>query len=56
MGVSNQTYVVEHSFDLVHWTPFQTNRLASAEVEVVDPDAANAPQQFYRARTWPQSF
>jgi hypothetical protein len=50
-GVSNQTYVVEHSADLARWTAFQTNQVASAEVEVVDPDAANASQQFYRART-----
>jgi len=53
-GAINTHYQVLHSEDLVTWAPFQTNQvIASSEVQIVDPEAAFAPQRFYRVRRLP---
>lgn len=50
MGVAGHMYALEHSADLVQWTPFQTNLLTSSTMEIVDTTASSAPIRFYRAR------
>ena len=52
-GRSNLNCVVEHSIDLVSWTPFQTNRLALPNLEIVDTSATGSSSRFYRARVVP---
>jgi hypothetical protein len=50
-GPAGQTYVLQGSSDLVHWTPVATNTPASAPFTLVDPAAATAPYRFYRIVT-----
>jgi len=53
-GGINLRYQILYSEDLVTWTPFQTNQItASSRMQIVDPDAANSPQRFYRAHLLP---
>ncbi len=52
-GVSNQTYRVERSSDFVTWTPFQTNRVTSGDLQVIDPETGGLLRSFYRARVVP---
>ena len=50
VGVANQTYVIEASADLVHWTPISTNVAdAAGAVSLVDSNAVAYPSRFYRA-------
>jgi hypothetical protein len=49
-GVANQTYVIQASSDLIHWTPISTNLAdASGIVSLVDSNAVVFPSRFYRA-------
>ena len=41
--------VVERSFDLITWTPLQTNALPAGALDQTLPMTTN-PQQFFRAR------
>ncbi|HWY76434.1 MAG TPA: chitobiase/beta-hexosaminidase C-terminal domain-containing protein, partial [Verrucomicrobiae bacterium] len=45
---TNQTYILQSSTDLVHWTPVATNVPASAPFTLIDPGAAASPYRFYR--------
>ena len=48
-GSAVQTYVIEASTNLVHWTAISTNLAdANGQFTVVDPDAKNYPNRFYR--------
>jgi hypothetical protein len=49
-GVAGQTYIIQASTDLIHWTPFSTNVAdASGGVSLVDSNAVVYPSRFYRA-------
>jgi len=51
-GVSNVTYVIEASTDLVHWSPISTNVAdGSGNVSLVDSNSAAYPSRFYRSHT-----
>jgi hypothetical protein len=48
-GSTNQTYVLEASFDMHNWTSLSTNQTDSTGVfTYVDTDAQNYPSRFYR--------
>lgn len=47
-AAAGQTYVLQTSSDLIHWTPLSTNVPASVPFTLTDPGAAGAPQRFYR--------
>ena len=48
-GSTNQTYVIEASFDMHNWTPLSTNLTDSTGLfTFVDSDATNYPSRFYR--------
>ncbi len=49
-GTLNTYYVTEHSPDLEHWHPLSTNQFLGIPIDLLDPDATNAPTRFYRAR------
>jgi len=49
-GIKNLSYAVEYSSDLRAWSALQTNRMSSAQIELIDPGMTNATQRFYRAR------
>jgi hypothetical protein len=44
-----ESYRIEASADLSHWTPILTNRPANGSVDFTDSTATNASQHFYRA-------
>ena len=46
-GQAGQTYILQSSTDLVHWSAVNTNRLASNSFEFFMP-TTNATQMFYR--------
>ncbi|MGB8370890.1 MAG: DUF6923 family protein [Limisphaerales bacterium] len=49
LGSTNQTYVIEASFDMHNWTPLSTNLTDSTGLfTFVDSDATNYPGRFYR--------
>ncbi len=49
-GVAGQTYVIEASIDLAHWTAISTNIAdTTGIVSLVDSNAAAYPSRFYRA-------
>ena len=49
-GVAGQTYIIQASTDLIHWTSFSTNVAdASGGVSLVDSNAVVYPSRFYRA-------
>ena len=49
-GVAGQTYVIEASADLIHWTPLSTNNAdTNGIVSLVDSNAVAYPSRFYRA-------
>ena len=49
-GVAGQTYVIEASADLIHWTALSTNLAdTTGIVSLVDSNAAAYPSRFYRA-------
>ena len=48
-GRTNQTYVIEASFDMINWTSLSTNVTDSTGIfTFVDSDANNYPSRFYR--------
>ena len=48
-GNTNQTYVIEASFDMHNWTSLSTNLTdATGLFTFVDSDATNYPSRFYR--------
>jgi len=48
-GSTNQTYVIEASFDMINWTSLSTNVTDSTGIfTFVDSDANNYPSRFYR--------
>src|SRR6185295_1240053 len=49
-GVAGDTYVLQATTDLVHWTSLGTNTAASdGSIEFSDADARQLPRRFYRA-------
>ena len=49
-GVTGQTYVIEASADLIHWTAISTNVAdANGIVSLIDSNAVAFPSRFYRA-------
>lgn len=48
LALLGQTYVLQASTDLKHWTPLSTNAAAAAVLNLTDPQAANHPSRFYR--------
>ena len=50
-GELEQTYVVEYSTNLMHWTPLVTNRVNTlGYLEFTDLSSTNQPQSFYRVK------
>ena len=48
-GSRDQTYVLQASFDMIHWTSLSTNLTDSTGIfTFVDTDAKNYPSRFYR--------
>ena len=45
---TGQTYILQSSTNLVHWTPVSTNVPAFAPFTLVDPALAPSPYRFYR--------
>jgi hypothetical protein len=51
-GTSGQTYVLQASTDMIHWTAISTNAAdANRLLLFSDPDATNYPSRFYRSAT-----
>ena len=50
-ALPKSTYILEASFDLLQWSPVQTNT-ANSQGRVTFPDATSATQRFYRL-VWP---
>jgi hypothetical protein len=50
IGGTNQTIVVEASTHLLNWQPISTNTLTGTNLIFADPQWANYPDRFYRAR------
>jgi len=48
-GQLGQTYVIEASANLRHWTAISTNILLGPNINFCDPEATSFPQRFYRA-------
>ncbi len=48
-GMPGKTYVLQASTDLVNWTPISTNVPPATIQTLIDANAANFPQRFYRA-------
>lgn len=50
-AVSNQTYTLESSTNLIHWTPRLTLLATNSTMDLIDPDALSMfPRLFYRMR------
>ena len=50
VGPPNQTFVIEASTDMIHWTAISTNTAdANGSFTLVDPEAKNYPCRFYRS-------
>ena len=48
-GNASQTYVIEASMDLTHWTAISTNATdVNGQFTAADPNAKNFPARFYR--------
>ena len=47
-GVSNDTYVLEASTNLINWTPISTNTASTNFFNLCDPNATNFQNRFYR--------
>jgi hypothetical protein len=52
-GISAQTYILQASTDLVNWIPIITNTPTVSPFIVIDMNATNFPQRFYRALPQP---
>ena len=50
VALRGQTVIVESSPNLFDWTPVLTNTIAAVPLYVSDPNSANSPTHFYRAR------
>jgi glucose/arabinose dehydrogenase len=51
IGQPGDSYVVEESGDLASgWMPLSTNLMTGTSTNITDPDPANLPVRFYRAR------
>ena len=48
LGVTGSNYVLEASTDLLNWIPISTNIAPGNSFDVVDPNASNFPNRFYR--------
>jgi len=49
-GITGQTYVIEASADLIHWSPLSTNVAdTNGIVSLIDSNAVAFPSRFYRA-------
>ena len=56
LGAPSNYCVIEVSSNLYNWTPFSTNQFsASGLISLVDSNAGNNPQQFYRASLFQNS-
>jgi hypothetical protein len=51
-GQSGLTYILQSSTDLVHWTPFSTNKLASNSLPF-SISTSGASAKFYRGMLMP---
>jgi PA14 domain/Chitobiase/beta-hexosaminidase C-terminal domain len=47
-GVSNKTYILQASTNLINWIPLNTNTATTNFFNLTDPAAANFPYRFYR--------
>ena len=52
-GLTHQTYQLEWSTDLVHWTLLSAGEADDGHIDFSDPGTADIPQRFYRARQAP---
>jgi len=50
-AAAGQSYILQTSGDLIHWTSLSTNAPATVPFTLVDPGAAGAPCRFYRIVT-----
>ena len=50
VGVTGSNYVLEASTNLTSWTPVSTNTALTNLLILLDPQAANFPYRYYRAR------
>jgi hypothetical protein len=48
-GPDGAWFHIEHSPDLINWTPICTNQVISGSIDFVDPDAAGSGAGYYRA-------
>lgn len=54
-GLAGQTYLIEASTDLVHWTSLTNLTLTNGIGQFTDPTTASYPQRFYRAIVFSQA-
>jgi uncharacterized repeat protein (TIGR03806 family) len=47
-GVTGSNYVLEASTNLINWTPISTNNATTNFFNLLDPDATNFQERFYR--------
>jgi uncharacterized repeat protein (TIGR03806 family) len=47
-GVSNKTYILQASTNLINWIPLSTNLATTNRFNLFDPGASNFPSRFYR--------
>ena len=50
MGASGNTYMLEASTNLLNWTPISTNMAETNLFNLLDPNASNFQNRFYRVR------
>ena len=50
LGAGGQSYIIEASSDLVHWTQIHSGSIANDSLSFTDPQGQGAPARFYRAR------
>jgi hypothetical protein len=48
-GTPGQSFVIQATTDLVHWTSISTNTLSGAAFDFTDPNAGSFKMRFYRA-------
>ena len=47
-GVTGSNYVLQASTNLINWTPISTNNATTNFFNLLDPDATNFQERFYR--------
>jgi hypothetical protein len=52
-GAGGQSFRIDASADLNHWSPVLTNQLANGSFDFTDLGAANYRKRFYRIVAWP---